>query len=543
MKVSIDEEKFLINGICDKNNNHKFNNLYFETFERFYLKENIIKKCFICFNILENEYRFECKECKKTYCSICFFSDIHIKKNIENLKVIKINYLEDKDELINNLKNMPTKEQLFNIKSKIQKKSEAFDLLIKSIDEWQKEFNNRIERLKQNLRNEIRIIKKIFFNFNVDYMNNTYYLNFHKFLDSIKDYKNKYLIRFMQSVDFNEKTKNILDIILFKKPEIITYNIKLEKILDTKGYTIIKNLDDKTLLLFSDSLKCFTIFSNKKNENNYDKIYNLNCDNKITSISFSPNKEKIYACAEEKKYIHIINYNPINNILEYSDKFIEINSEGYFQKCIYINSDCILAIDDISIYLFYEDKSNLNRFTNTKKASLKDEIFDICLINENDLLVAQNSSLIFLSVKNLSIEKIINNVECFDTYNVFILIEDCILVNCKEGIAIISIKTKEMIQFIHDSENLVDKEMEKSIDNNIYIFNSSGNLLKFKFFEYNLNLEEKGMNQIDEDEDEDKEKDLSNDDEEELNFNITNLLVNGKEIFLWNEDLYKVIKA
>ena len=100
-----------------------------------------------------------------------------------------------------------------------------------------------------------------------------------------------------------------------------------------------------------------------------------------------------------------------------------------------------------------------------------------------------------------------------------------------------------MIQFIHDSENLVDKEMEKSINNNIYIFNSSGNLLKFKFFEYNLNLEEKGMNQIDEDEDEDKEKDLSNDDEEDLNFNIINLLVNGKEIFLWNEDLYKVIKA
>ena len=39
LKIKIDEEKFLINGICQKNKVHIFNNLYFETFERFYLRE------------------------------------------------------------------------------------------------------------------------------------------------------------------------------------------------------------------------------------------------------------------------------------------------------------------------------------------------------------------------------------------------------------------------------------------------------------------------------------------------------------------------
>ena len=52
----------------------------------------------------------------------------------------------------------------------------------------------------------------------------------------------------------------------------------------------------------------------------------------------------------------------------------------------------------------------------------------------------------------------------------------------------ISIKTKEMIQYIFDDENLGDKSIAKSFDDYIYILNSSGNLLKYNFYEYNLIL-------------------------------------------------------
>ena len=73
-------------GICDKDKNHQNNNLYFETFERFYLSEQNIQKCYNCFINLENKDKYECKECDKLFCSSCFLSDKHIIGNIKNLK-------------------------------------------------------------------------------------------------------------------------------------------------------------------------------------------------------------------------------------------------------------------------------------------------------------------------------------------------------------------------------------------------------------------------------------------------------------------------
>ena len=39
LKIKIDEENFCINGKCQNNKEHIFNNIYFETFERFYIKK------------------------------------------------------------------------------------------------------------------------------------------------------------------------------------------------------------------------------------------------------------------------------------------------------------------------------------------------------------------------------------------------------------------------------------------------------------------------------------------------------------------------
>ena len=191
LKISIDEEKFIINGICQKNKEHIFNNLYFETFERFYLKENIIQKCFKCYKNLETKNKYECKKCEKIYCSECFIFDEHIKENLKNLKLLtnrcpndeniltfycldckekicsicfKINKEKSRHrnhKVINILDIIPSKSQLELLKEKIIEKSNSFDSLINSLDEWQKELNKKIERIKQNLKNEIRIIISI----------------------------------------------------------------------------------------------------------------------------------------------------------------------------------------------------------------------------------------------------------------------------------------------------------------------------------------------------------------------------------------------
>ena len=90
-------------------------------------------------------------------------------------------------------------------------------------------------------------------------------------------------------------------------------------------------------------------------------------------------------------------------------------------------------------------------------------------------------------------EKTIENIDCIKDKKEksLILIKDCVLVNCLKGIAIISIKTKEIIQYIEKWENLATKKIYKSTDDYIYISNSSNDLLNFEFVEYNLKLIEK----------------------------------------------------
>ena len=181
LSISIDEEQFLISGKCQKNKEHIFNDLFFETFDRFYLKKFVIQNCFKCHKNLDFKDNYETEDFKNIYCSDCFYSDINNKnlkkkfklltnkcKNDENLLV---NYCLDCGEkiclfclkkdiennphknhkVINILDNMPSKNQLNILKEKILKKSEAFDSLLESLNEWQNELNKRIERLKQNL--------------------------------------------------------------------------------------------------------------------------------------------------------------------------------------------------------------------------------------------------------------------------------------------------------------------------------------------------------------------------------------------------------
>ena len=72
----------------------------FETFERFYLKENTIEKCYFCSKNLDNKEKYQCFDCEKLYCSSCFLLDIHIQKNFKNLKIITSKCPQDQNELI-----------------------------------------------------------------------------------------------------------------------------------------------------------------------------------------------------------------------------------------------------------------------------------------------------------------------------------------------------------------------------------------------------------------------------------------------------------
>ena len=63
--------------------------------------------------------------------------------------------------------------------------------------------------------------------------------------------------------------------------------------------------------------------------------------------------------------------------------------------------------------------------------------------------------------------------------------------NCEKGIALISIKTKELIQYIENVKDVKMKKIIKSFDNKIYIMSQNRNIFIYNFFDYNLILTEK----------------------------------------------------
>ena len=98
--VTFDENAFGVICICEKNRNH-YSELYFETFERYYLKEKTIKKCFKCYNNLGNNCIYKCNQCDELYCSNCFISDKHIQEDIKNLSLLTNRCSIDQNELTN----------------------------------------------------------------------------------------------------------------------------------------------------------------------------------------------------------------------------------------------------------------------------------------------------------------------------------------------------------------------------------------------------------------------------------------------------------
>ena len=465
LKINILEENFIINCICEKN--HIFNDVLFETFEKYYLEEKIIQNCF---------------KCNQIYCSSCYLLDIHIKNNLKNLRINKL----DRNKI--ELNEIPTKNEINSLKEKKKKKTFIFNDLIKSLNKWQKEFNKKIERIKINLINEINILKKLFFNYNKDYMNHNYYSNFHSINKHIDILNNKYLKEFMEHETFKEKSKCIFDLLFFKESKPLETRLLQKKLMDIGKDSYLKVLNKDILFLYSDlKIKLLTF---DKNKLNFEIINEIKLKEKLNSFFISSDNKKIYATLDEKKSVIIINYNQINNSLEISDEKIKIKSKGHFNKCFILNNNYLITVDDFSIYLW--NKNNLNsKYINIKKYNFKYVIYDSIVYDENFILLSQYNKLKFYSINNQKIEKIIENIECNELPNSLILINNYILVNCKKGIVIILIKTKEIIQYIENLINCELKEILGIIEDNIYLMNAIGDLYKYKFIEKNLKLIEK----------------------------------------------------
>ena len=100
MNIKINPDNFSVDYECEKDKSHKGDNIFFQTFERFYLDKKEIFNCSSC-NIRLNTDINKCTVCDLIYCDNCLFKNInnlchknfvHIEEN--KCPIHKNNYIE-----------------------------------------------------------------------------------------------------------------------------------------------------------------------------------------------------------------------------------------------------------------------------------------------------------------------------------------------------------------------------------------------------------------------------------------------------------------
>ena len=498
--IKINNENFSINCICDKNKLHIKNNIYFKTFERFYLKEIKIIKCNKCNMCLENDLKYECKKCEKIYCGFCYIYDEHIKNNIEHLLIInnKCKYHKkdltlyckkcnehlcifcaekSKDKLhynhpIDNLYNIiPSENEINEIKNIIKEDKILYEEYISLLDEWMIKLNNKINIYKQNLRNKISLLEKLYYNFYKYFNHYVYYKNFNE--NILYDNNRSSMKSFIKYNNFDNFKDILIQIMKNKeKDNEIQYpdnnEITLPFIANIKK---IKRINDNHFFVHSyDSVKLYRL--NENNKLSFLENTKIEFNNDIYSITSSIKKDKIYVCLSNSEKIKIFNCDLINGFMESNIKEISYldNSDGNFKKCIELSNDILAAIEQdkqiISIW-------DINNYTYKNKITINGHINDILLINDEYFVTSQpnNETIIFHNINKLNNEIIIRNInskengECLTSNNNYLLVYN------DKGISIISIKYKEFIQYYQTTiEYQSSYNINLKIDNNNFIY-------------------------------------------------------------------------
>ena len=501
-------ENFNINYECEKNINHKGENIFFKTFERFYLKKKEIEKCCKCFSNLESDYIYKCKVCDKLYCPCCFTSDEHLKKKINNLKIyikkckihkvqlteyclyckknlckyclksdININNLHKYHEIKSLIDLMPSIYEINDLKNKINK----YDELLDSIDKWHEKLIKKIKNLQLNLLNEKELLSKIIFNFNPFFMNYTYYLNFHYLKEYIPNFNNNYLNEFSKTNIFEEQTKILMNYFSINKNN--NKNIEIipmkEGYLGCYEYSIDKGIIEKI------NCNCYFNYSSDKKEIKlmyYDKDRDsllkygdstIPFKYKIYSVSYSKETNKIFACILKKKLVNIFDFNPDKKTIDLiENKIYEKNSEDHYNKCIQIINDFIVTADEDYICIWAK-KENKNNYFKKYNYKLNTKTSDLLYVNDDYFISSQplNNTITIFDNNTLTKEKVINNINSVDSQNCLLLFKEYILINCKMGVGLIYIKSKEYVQFMEDcihSNRIDQKEICFDNDEKIY---------------------------------------------------------------------------
>ena len=219
-------------------------------------------------------------------------------------------------------------------------------------------------------------------------------------------------------------------------------------------------------------------------------IYNYYIKENIFSISKSTLENKIFICLSNKT-VKIISYDfekKAFNISEIIDYTFNDNYD-YFYKCIQLSEGLYATSDKfISIWSFKD-----NIYNKIKEIYANEEVRDILLIDKDSFMCSLSSSqkLIIFDIKQFSVLKEINNIDCRNENNTLLKMNDnLVLINCFKGIGIFDNRTKEIIIYTQEYYSPLNTIITLDNCNKVYIShikteqknnNSFGSLFRTSF--------------------------------------------------------------
>ena len=171
--------------------------------------------------------------------------------------------------------------------------------------------------MKQNLRDEISLLEKIFTNYNQFFLNYSY-LSLFKNFDNFKSKNNDLLKKFYKSFKIEEQTKILFEIFNInkrKETNIASKSIKLRNYYPIDN-GIIEKINNNFYFEY-DNKKIYLIKYEEKDDNLYyrDDLC-PEFDKKINSVYISPKKNQIFAWLLNEKKVKIFDYNLKTQILK-----------------------------------------------------------------------------------------------------------------------------------------------------------------------------------------------------------------------------------
>ena len=471
---------------CDKCENHKGEKIFFPTFEKFYLKENNVR-CSKCNNNLLNKYIFEVeskndKEQKgdKIFCSNCFqqiYESIKVDDFNLNIKSNKCKFhdsdlnqycidckkhicifcsIEDKMEIHkdHNIKNLeyliPSPKEIDNLKQRIKQKSKVYKELKNKINIWKNKIMTKTEQLIENLEKEMLILDKIVLNFNNKFMNYTYYNDFIHLNSFVKNINNEYLIKFNNNPDFREQSLNLIDLFYPKKPKTKILNANITNNYSLQGI----NPEKINNQFYFDKSKSSIINYNKYN-NEFTYYCQLNdFKEEIYTISLSLDRQIIYACLNDKKVVKLFfNFQEMQFPKLNQEIIDNENRYSHFNKCIQLTKKYLATADNNYIKIW--KNNNKEQLETEIKIFIGSKTSDLLLVNDEYFISSQpdKKTIIIININTFEISKTISNVDCIDSQNSLLSLQNFVIINCVKDIQLLFKETKEIIQNIQNFEN------------------------------------------------------------------------------------------